>query len=82
MKRTFNRRRQHAFPANPKKLEDLDDIPDEFKTTLKKNKKFLIYDSYFDDDEDDDETRRKIKNSCIFIETFPTATLSVLNMAI
>jgi len=57
MKRTFNRRRQRAFPVNPKTLQDLDEIPDEFKLTMAKKKKFLCYDSYFDDE--DDEARRK-----------------------
>jgi len=60
MKRTFNRRRQHVFPANPKRLEDLDEIPEEFRTTARRNQKFLVHDSYFndEDDEDDDKARQ------------------------
>jgi len=61
MKRTMNRRRQRFFPANPKRLADLDEIPDAYKVT-KGGKRFLCFDSYFDDqdnDDDDEEARNK-----------------------
>ena len=48
-------------PTNPKSIQDLGEIPREFKVTLS-NKNFVCYDSYFDDEdeeEDDDEARRR-----------------------
>jgi len=77
---TFNRRRQHAFPANLMRLEDFDEIPKEFRT-VRKNQKFLVKDSYFDDedDKDDDEARRKEKNLGICIKSIPSKALSVPN---
>ncbi|XP_052130244.1 uncharacterized protein LOC127751170 [Frankliniella occidentalis] len=50
MKRTFNRRRQHGLPTNPKSLEELGDIPDEFRLTLAR-KQFMCFDSFQEDEE-------------------------------
>jgi len=62
MKRAIYRIRQHAYPANPKTLADLDDVPDEYKTTLTKKKEFLMYDSYSADEDNgagNEEARRE-----------------------
>ncbi|KAK3916426.1 Obg-like ATPase 1 [Frankliniella fusca] len=62
MKRTFNRRRQGSLPPNPKSLQDLGEIPADFRLTLGR-KEFLIYDSYNDEDsdgsDDEDQERRR-----------------------
>ncbi|KAK3913130.1 PKS-NRPS hybrid synthetase [Frankliniella fusca] len=70
MKRAFNRRRQGSLPPNPKSLQDLGEIPADFRLTLGR-KEFLIYDSYNDEDSDgsddeDQERRRRDKRTLVF----------------
>ena len=45
--------RLKAMPSNPQRLEDLGEIPAEFKKTLS-GENFFIYDTYEDDDNDND----------------------------
>jgi len=51
LKRRINRVRQANFPQNPKTLEELGELPPEFRRTMKKDS-FLLYDSYEDDPEE------------------------------
>jgi hypothetical protein len=68
MKRTFNRRRARDLPPNPKSIEDLGQIPEEYRVTLG-NKAFLIYDSYEEEggaDDDASERRRRENRILVF----------------
>lgn len=47
--RTVNRTRQAQLPPNPKSLDDLHELPPEYKLTLK-SENFLCYDSFGEDD--------------------------------
>lgn len=51
MRRTIQRQRAFKFPANPRTIDDLAEIPAKYRITLDNND-FLIYDSFdFIDDE-------------------------------
>ncbi|XP_052125888.1 uncharacterized protein LOC127749903 [Frankliniella occidentalis] len=66
MKRTFNRLRQREYPENPKRLEDLAEIPPEFRMTAK-GKSFLLWDSYDDDDDSDDGQEENVPQKRILL---------------
>lgn len=52
VRRTINRVRQANLPPNPKTLEELGDIPDEYQQTSGGDR-FLLWDSADDEDDDD-----------------------------
>lgn len=59
----INRTRQAVLPPNPKSLQELEDIPDEFQRTLNGDQ-FLLWDSMDDADDDndvDDDARRSAR---------------------
>ncbi|KAK3911699.1 PKS-NRPS hybrid synthetase [Frankliniella fusca] len=74
MKRTFNKRWQGNLPANPKTLQELGEIPNDFRVTLGK-KTFLIYDSYDDTEsgeESDEEAERRRRGKRILVYSSKT----------